>query len=32
VLRAELMMNKEGLIKKLNEHAEMTIIRDIVFR
>jgi len=32
VLRAELMMNKEGLIKKLNDYAESPIVRDIVFR
>lgn len=32
VLRAELLMNKQGLIKKLNEHAEMNIIRDIHLR
>ncbi len=32
VLRAELMMNKKGLIDKLNEHAEMKIIRDIHLR
>jgi predicted nucleic acid-binding Zn ribbon protein len=32
VLRAELIMNKEELIKKLNEHAEAPIVRDIVFR
>ena len=32
VLRAELMMNKKGLIEKLNEYAEMEIIRDIVLR
>jgi predicted nucleic acid-binding Zn ribbon protein len=32
VLRAELLMNKDGLIKKLNDHAEMPIVRDIVFR
>ncbi len=32
VLRAELMMNKQALIKKLNEHAEMNIIRDIHLR
>ena len=32
VLRAELMMNKKSLIKKLNEYAEMDIIRDIVLR
>ena len=32
VLRAELMMNKKNLINKLNEHAEMKIIRDILLR
>ena len=32
VLRAELMMNKKNLIDKLNEYAEMKIIRDIVLR
>lgn len=32
VLRAELLMNKENLIKKLNDHAEMQIVCDIVFR
>jgi len=32
VLRAELIMNKEGLIKKLNDHAGAPIVRDIVFR
>ncbi len=32
VLRAELMMNKQNLIDKLNEHAEMKIIRDILLR
>ena len=32
VLRAELMMNKENLIKKLNEYAEMDIVRDIHWR
>jgi len=32
VVRAELLMNKEGLIKKLNDHAEIPIVRDIVFR
>ena len=32
VLRAELMMNKQNLIEKLNEYAEMKIIRDIVMR
>ncbi len=32
VLRSELMMNKEGLIKKINEHAEMPVVRDIVLR
>lgn len=32
VLRAELMMNKQNLINKLNEYAEMKIIRDIHLR
>ena len=32
VLRAELLMNKEELIKKLNEHAEMPVVQDIMFR
>lgn len=32
VLRAELMMNKENLIEKLNEYAEMNIVRDIHLR
>lgn len=32
VLRAELMMNKENLIEKLNAHAEMDVVKDIVFR
>ena len=32
VLREELRMNKAGLIKKLNEHAGMPVIRDIVLR
>ncbi len=32
VLRAELIMNKEGLIKKLNDYAESPIVQDIVFR
>lgn len=32
VLRAELMMNKKNLISKLNDYAEMKIIRDIVLR
>lgn len=32
VLRAELMMNKQNLIDKLNEYAEVKIIRDIVLR
>jgi len=30
VLRAELQMNKEGLIKRLNEHAGVPLLRDIV--
>lgn len=32
VLRAELTMNKEGLIRKMNDYAEIPIVRDIVFR
>lgn len=32
VLRAELMMNKEELIKKLNDHAEIPVVQDIMFR
>ncbi len=32
VLRAELLMNKEGLIKKINDYAEIPILRDIVIR
>lgn len=32
VLRAELIMNKDGLIEKINEYAEMEVVRDIVFR
>lgn len=32
VLRSELMMMKDDLIKKLNEHAGMHVVRDIVFR
>lgn len=32
VLRAELLMNKEGLIKKINDYAEIPIVHDIVFR
>lgn len=32
VLRAELLMNKENLIKKLNDYAEMQIVRNIIFR
>lgn len=32
VLRAELLLNKEGLIEKINEYAEIPVIRDIVLR
>ena len=32
VLRAELIMNKQNLIDKLNEHAGMEIVQDIAFR
>ena len=31
-LRAELIMNKQNLIDKLNEHAGMEIVKDIVIR
>lgn len=32
VLRSELLMAKERLISKLNEHAGLPVINDIVFR
>lgn len=32
VLRAELLMNKERLIMRLNEHAGIPVLRDIVLR
>lgn len=32
VLRAELIMGKEPLIEKLNKHAGIDIINDIVFK
>jgi len=32
VLRAELLMNKEALINKLNEYAGVKVVKDIVFR
>jgi len=32
VLRSELLMAKERLIKNLNEHAGMHVISDIIFR
>lgn len=32
VLRAELQMNKENLIKRLNEHTGTSLLRDIVLR
>lgn len=32
VLRAELLMNKDNLIKKLNDYAGMPIVQDIVIR
>lgn len=32
VLRSELLMAKDKLISKLNEHAGMHVIKDIVFR
>jgi len=31
VLRAELTMNKEALIRKMNDYAEIPVVRDIVF-
>lgn len=32
VLRAELLMIKEELVRKLNDHAGMPVVNDIVFR
>ncbi len=32
VLRAELIMNKEGLIEKINEYAGIPVVRDILIR
>lgn len=32
VLRAELIMNKEGLIVKINEYAGMPVVSDILIR
>lgn len=32
VLRAELIMNKEGLIEKINEYAGFPVVRDILIR
>lgn len=32
VLRAELLMNKDALVQKLNEYAGVEIVRDIVIR
>lgn len=32
VLRAELLMNKANLIKRLNEQAGMDVVKDIVMR
>jgi predicted nucleic acid-binding Zn ribbon protein len=32
VLRAELLINKEELIKKLNDYAGVKVVKDIVFR
>ncbi|MDR1742983.1 MAG: DUF721 domain-containing protein [Dysgonamonadaceae bacterium] len=32
VLRAELLMNKQNLINRLNEYAGMPVIRDIILR
>ena len=32
VLRAELIMNKEGLIEKINAYAGLPVVRDILIR
>ncbi|OJU55731.1 MAG: hypothetical protein BGN96_12060 [Bacteroidales bacterium 45-6] len=32
VLRSELIINRHNLVKKLNKHAGMEVIKDIVFR
>lgn len=32
VLRAELLMNKEALVEKLNAYAGVPVVRDIVIR
>jgi hypothetical protein len=32
VLRAELIMNKEGLIEKINDYAGFPVVRDIMIR
>ncbi len=32
ILRAELLMNKQNLIERLNEYAEEEVVRDIVIR
>ena len=32
VLRAELLMNKQNLIKRINEQAGMDVVKDIVMR
>ncbi len=32
VLRAELLMNKQNLIQRLNEQAGMDVVKDIVMR
>lgn len=32
VLRAELMMSKEQLIRNLNQHAGMDVVNEIIFR
>lgn len=32
VLRAELIMNKDGLIEKINEYAGMPVVSDILIR
>lgn len=32
VLRAELLMNKQNLMDKINDYAQMNIVKDIVIR
>lgn len=32
VLRSELIINRHNLVRKLNKHAGMEVIKDIIFR